>query len=77
QLIERVRPWYIVTNEDIRGRFRWAEGAARYIDGPAAYAARQEAYAALEEGRLGCYRLARDFGTVKVYQADCEAPEPR
>ncbi len=71
ELVDRVRPLYIVTNEDIRGRFRWAEGAVRYIDGPAAYAARQEAYAALEEGRLGCYRLARDFGTVKVYRADC------
>jgi 4-amino-4-deoxy-L-arabinose transferase-like glycosyltransferase len=77
ELVERVRPRYIVTNEDIRGRFRWAEGATRYVDGPAAYTARQEAYAALEEGRLGCYRLARDFGAVKVYHADCEAPEPR
>ncbi len=77
ELVDRVRPLYIVTNEDIRGRFRWAEGAARYIDGPDAYAARQEAYAALEEGRLGCYRLARDFGTVKVYRADCTVPALR
>jgi 4-amino-4-deoxy-L-arabinose transferase-like glycosyltransferase len=77
ELVEHVRPQYIVVNEDIRGRFRWAEGATRYVDGPAAYTARQRAYAALEEGRLGCYRLVRDFGAVKVYHGDCESPEPR
>jgi len=72
ELADRVHPLYIVTNEDIRGRFRWAEGAARYIDGPDAYVARREAYAALEEGRLGCYRLMRDFGPVKIYHAACQ-----
>jgi 4-amino-4-deoxy-L-arabinose transferase-like glycosyltransferase len=65
--VAATRPDYIVVNEDIRGRFRWEVGARRYVDGPAAYRERMETYAALEAGRLGCYRLLRDFGTVQVY----------
>lgn len=65
--VERVRPDYIVVNEDIRGRFRWEVGAERYVDGPAAYRERMATYATLEEGRLDGYHLLRDFGPVQVY----------
>jgi hypothetical protein len=65
--VERLRPDYIVVNEDIRGRFRWELGAERYVDGPSAYFARMAAYAKLEAGQLCGYTLLRDFGTVQVY----------
>jgi hypothetical protein len=65
--VAHTNPDYIMVNEEIRGRFRWDVGAAIYVDGPAAYTARQETYAALEEGRLGCFSLLRDFGSVQVY----------
>ncbi|MGD9892211.1 MAG: ArnT family glycosyltransferase [Dehalococcoidia bacterium] len=70
--IDAVRPVVIVTNEDIRGRFRDVERAERYVDGAAVFHRRADAYARLEAGQVRCYRLLQDFGSVRVY-ADEEA----
>lgn len=69
--VQAVRPVLIVVNDDIRGRFRDGD-AERYVDGADAFGERERAYAALESGQLGCYRLLRDFGSVRVY-GDAEA----
>jgi 4-amino-4-deoxy-L-arabinose transferase-like glycosyltransferase len=65
--VSSVRPVLIVTNEDIRGRFRDADQAERYVDGTVAFRLRADAYERLEGGRLGCYRLLHDFGSVRIY----------
>lgn len=61
------RPVVIITNEDIRGRFRDPTRAGQYLDGADAFRRRATAYERIEGDGLGCYRLMQDFGSVRIY----------
>jgi hypothetical protein len=65
--VEAIRPVVIVTNEDIRGRFRSEAQAEHYVDGAAEFHRIADAYGRLESGRFGCYRLMHDVGSVRIY----------
>jgi hypothetical protein len=61
------RPRIIVTDIDIRERFRDPGGGSHYQGGPAEYAEIAMTYSELESGSLACFpRLVR-FGPVEIY----------
>jgi hypothetical protein len=60
-------PRLIVTDADIRVRFRDPANASGYVGGEAAYNETAATYRDLDAGLLACYPHLRDFGTEQIY----------
>jgi hypothetical protein len=65
--IAAARPQIIVTDAEIRERFRDPARASTYRDGAAAYQQIAATYGMLEAGALPCFPLLRAFGSVRIY----------